>query len=156
MSETVDIHEEFAALTALRCLGRRRKVPRLEIVWSDDRRPFFGEAFLDDRAVRLHLFPGVDAAELRETMLHELVHLAPGCWHHRTAFKETLIEGASEAWDVDLHGAVGPASATFDIDRAIVRALRRPVIPDDAPSSWLQRLTASVNRFTQSDVWRSP
>lgn len=89
-----------------------------------------GFAVPDEWRISITAYPGIRPGDVRETLLHELVHLhvgsEPGArrWHGRV-FKRTLRDAMAEAYGVQgieptssLHGAYADAIEAIEARRA--------------------------------------
>jgi hypothetical protein len=93
-----------------------------------------GFAVPDEWRVSVTAYPGIRPGDVRETLLHELVHLHVGSepghrrWHGR-AFMETLRRAMTEAYGLvgvapanSLHGVYADALEALDARRAAAGA----------------------------------
>lgn len=87
-----------------------------------------GFAVPDEHRISVTVYPGIRPADLLETLLHELVHIAIGPasetrrWHGR-AFTAKLSAAMAEAYGVA--GVSGPSARHGAYARAIARRLER-------------------------------
>jgi hypothetical protein len=134
----VDLASEATRLRGLPVFARGElasRAPTVRVRRARRRPNRLGFAVLDEWRISISAYPGIAAADVKETLLHELVHLHVGTepghrrWHGR-AFKRTLRRAMSEAYGVvgvdpanALHGAYAAAIAAIDA-RAAARASR--------------------------------
>jgi hypothetical protein len=120
-----DLREEMLRLCALRVFGGpdgqlAHEPPQLTVRRASRRpRQNLGFAIPDERRISVTAYPGIRRADMEETLLHELVHIAVGrngrSWHG-AVFRQTLRRAMREGYDVtgitargSIHGAYAEA-----------------------------------------------
>jgi hypothetical protein len=120
-----DMGEELLRLCALPVFGGpdgpiSQKPPHLTIRRASKKpRQNLGFAIPDERRISVTAYPGIRRADLEETLLHELVHIAVGrkgrSWHG-AVFMRTLKRAMREGYGVtgvtargSIHGAYADA-----------------------------------------------
>jgi SprT-like family len=133
----IDLAEEAARVRRLPVFaaGELAERPPAIRVRRARRRPNrLGFAVPDEWRVSVTAYPGIRPGDVRETLLHELVHLHVGSepgrrrWHGR-AFRDTLRRAMTEAYGLvgiapanSLHGAYADALEALDARRAAAGA----------------------------------
>lgn len=102
-----DLNEELTRLCRLRVFGGStgrlaRRRPRFDVaIFKRAPRTTFGVAWPDEWRFKLNRYPGQDWADVRETMVHELVHLhvGSGCERpHDESFRSLMRRAFMEAY----------------------------------------------------------
>jgi SprT-like family protein len=110
--------------------GLAERPPALRVRRARSRPNRLGFAVPEEWRISVTAYPGIRSGDVRETLLHELVHLHVGSqpghrrWHG-AAFKETLRRAMAEAYGVvgvaptnSLHGIYADALEALDARRA--------------------------------------
>ena len=108
----VDLRVEMKRLIKLRAFGGRtgrlaQRPPTLEVrPRTSHPRSRLGCADGWSNHIIVNTYPGCDIADLRETLIHELTHIAVGVGQgHNERFRLTLAKAVREAYDVIAKGA---------------------------------------------------
>jgi SprT-like family protein len=141
-----DLREEMERLCELPVFneGRlARRAPELNVRRASSRPNCMGFAVHDEWRISVSAYPEARISDLKETLLHELVHLHVGeepgrnRWHGRR-FRQTIKRAMGEGYGIrgvnprsSLHGAYADA-----IEREERRARERPKEPELRP--WVQ------------------
>lgn len=120
----LDLEHEMERLRALRVFRRGRLAcerPRFKLRRASKRPNRLGFAIPSEWRISVTAYPGVRLSDLKETLLHELVHLHVGeqpgrrRWHGRE-FREALHSAMHEGYGLEismprnvLHGAYAQA-----------------------------------------------
>jgi hypothetical protein len=112
MVDGVDLRQEFARLVRLRAFGgasgtMARRPPRFDISRRTSEPTRYGVAYPYENRIILATWPGITLADARESLVHELTHIAVGAdrsdtraWHGEK-FADTMRRAFREAYKVD-------------------------------------------------------
>jgi SprT-like family protein len=121
--------------------GLGERPPAIRVRRARRRPNRLGFAVPEEWRISVTAYPGIRAGDVRETLLHELVHLHVGSepgrrrWHG-AAFKETLRRAMAEAYGLvgvaprnSLHGAYADALEALDARRRAAGAAVQLELP---------------------------